>query len=166
MKKIIIFGASGKTGLKVVQLALEKGLDVTAIVRDPINFNIKNQKLKIKKGDVFDPKTFENELIGQDAVISCLGVGKNKTFTNIYSKGIENIISIMVIYNIKRIICISAGAIYTNKEMGIPTRILARLFLQKFFNKSYTDMRLMETILQESNLNWTIIRPPMYGTKN
>jgi uncharacterized protein YbjT (DUF2867 family) len=33
--KILVFGATGKTGKLVVQQALENGFDVTAFVRDP-----------------------------------------------------------------------------------------------------------------------------------
>ena len=50
--KILVFGATGKTGKLVVQQALENGFEVTAFVRDPVKMMITHHKLTIAKGDV------------------------------------------------------------------------------------------------------------------
>jgi len=39
--KLVVLGASGKTGHQVVQQALKKGHSVTAVVRNPDTFYIK-----------------------------------------------------------------------------------------------------------------------------
>lgn len=39
--KLVVLGASGKTGHQVVQEALKKGHSVTAVVRSPEKFHIK-----------------------------------------------------------------------------------------------------------------------------
>lgn len=39
--KLVVLGASGKTGHQVVQQALKKGHSVTAVVRSPEKFFIK-----------------------------------------------------------------------------------------------------------------------------
>ena len=39
--KLVVFGATGQTGLAVVQQALEKGHAVTAVARNPESFPIK-----------------------------------------------------------------------------------------------------------------------------
>ncbi len=166
MKKIIVFGATGGTGKQVVKQALENGYHLTVIVRNPVAFDMQHSQLEIINGDVLQSPTFENELEGRDAVISCLGTGKSTKPTTVYSTGIENIISAMNKASIKRLICISAGALYTNKEMGFFIRTLTKLVLQKILKEPYADMRLMETKVEKSRLDWTILRPARLTNKS
>jgi putative NADH-flavin reductase len=165
MERLIIFGATGGTGKEVVKQALDKGHAVTIIVRHPLSFPIQHPRLKIVQGDVLQRSTFESEMQGKDAVVSCLGVGRSREPTILYSAGIENIISAMEMAGVKRLVCISAGALYVNKQMGFFIRILAKLVLQKILKEMYADMRLMEAIVEKSKLNWTIVRPPMLKNK-
>ena len=88
MHKIIVFGATGGTGLQVVQQALSAGYKVTVVVRTPDAFKIIDNNLEVIKGDVLQPGTFENLFNGNDAIISCLG-SKALRQTVIYSKGIN-----------------------------------------------------------------------------
>lgn len=164
MKKIIVFGASGATGSQVVAQALEAGHTVTAVVRNPTTFLMQHPKLFVIKGDVMMRETFSNVVHGQDIVISAIG-SRNTKPTTLYSAGIKNIISTMQEHKIQRIICLSAGALYTNPQMGLFIRLLTRLVLQPILKEPYADMRLMETILQESALDYTIIRPPRLTNK-
>lgn len=164
MRKIVVFGATGGTGREVVMQALARKLEVTAIVRDPSALNIEHELLTIVKGDVFQPSTFENKIKGTDIVISCLGA-KNTKPTNIYSSGMMNIIEAMDVAQVRRLICLSACAMDINNKMGFFVRILTMVALQKIFKEMYTDMRLMERIVVNSNLDWTIVRPPMLTNK-
>jgi len=165
MEHIMVFGGTGGTGKEIINQALAKGFAVTAVVRDPALWSIQHPSLTICKGDVLRPSTFENEMIGKVAVISCLGTGKNLKPTTIYSAGIENIISAMNKANVKRIICLSAGALYTNSEMGFLIKMLAKLVVQNMLKNLYADMRVMEKKLQATTLNYSIIRPPMLSNK-
>ena len=71
--KIIVFGASGGTGLEIVKQALEAGHSVTAFVRNPVKLGITHPDLRLFQGDVLDAAAVENAVAGQDAVISALG---------------------------------------------------------------------------------------------
>jgi uncharacterized protein YbjT (DUF2867 family) len=73
MGRIIVFGATGGTGLQVVKQTLLAGYKVTVVVRNPAAFTISNNNLEVIKGDVLQPDTFENIFNGKDAIISCLG---------------------------------------------------------------------------------------------
>jgi len=159
MKKIIVFGASGNTGKLVVGQALETGYHVTAIVRNPDAFKLSNKNLEIIKGDVLRPATFENAVIGKDAVISCLGTN-GKQPTSVYSQGVRNIADAMGKSGVKRIICISAGAVIVPADGSFITKFIAKNILQRLFKYIYADMLLMEKILSKSDLDWTIIRAP------
>jgi putative NADH-flavin reductase len=165
MKNIVVFGATGPTGREFVKQALEEGHELTVIVRDPISLNLTHHKMKVIKGDVLECSSFENEMVGKDVVISCLGSGGKTKTTIIYSKGMENIISTMGKSGINRLICISAMGLSTNDNMGFLTRILTKFVAQKIYKEPYKDMRLMEKILENANLEWTILKPPALTNK-
>jgi len=60
--KLIVFGASGKTGNEIVKLALAQGHKVTAFVRDPSSMVLKNNNLDYFTGDVFDLASVERAI--------------------------------------------------------------------------------------------------------
>jgi len=159
MKNIIVFGASGGTGLEVVEQALEAGHQVTAILRQPDIFPIRHEHLRILKGDVLQPLTYENAFFGIDVVISCLG-SRNREPTTVYSEGIANIMNAMQKLNVTRIICLSAGAVVVPPNASFIMKIIIKNILQRLFKYSYDDMLKMEDLLNDSDLNWTVIRPP------
>ena len=49
MKKIILIGASGYVGSAIMKEALNRGMQVTAIVRHPEKITIKDANLTVKK---------------------------------------------------------------------------------------------------------------------
>ena len=159
MKNILVFGASGGTGLEVVEQALEAGHKVTAVLRHPDKFPIRHEQLRIIKGDVLNSITYENTFFGMDVVISCLGT-RNREATVVYSQGVTNILQAMQKVGMDRIICLSAGAVEIAPNTSFLMKFLIKNILQKLFKYSYADMLLMEGILHGSNLNWTVIRPP------
>jgi len=165
MKKIIVFGATGPTGREFVKQAMEEGHELTLIVRDPGSLNVSHPKLKIIKGDALECSSFEKEMMGKDAVISCLGSGGKTKPTTIYSKGIENIISTMKPSGVKRLTCITAMGLSINDKMSFLGKILTKFVAQQLYKEPYKDMRIMEKILEQTNSDWTIVRPPMLTNK-
>lgn len=156
---MVVLGATGGSGKEITKQALEKGYEVTAIARNPAAVAMHHPNLELVKGDVLQPASFEQELVGKQVVISCLGTGSNRQPTTVYSAGIENTISAMKKAGIRRLICISAGALDTNTEMGAVMRLLAKVVLQKMLRHLYADMRRMEAIVEANDIDWTIIRP-------
>jgi putative NADH-flavin reductase len=159
MKKIILFGASGGTGKLVIEQALIAGHQITAIVRNPEDIDLKHQNLEIIKGDIFKISTFENAMKNKDLVVSCLGVQKNSP-TTVYSVGIKNIINMMQHHSLNRIICLSAGAVIVPPKGSFMTKFFIKNILQKIYKNLYSDMLLMEEILKSTTMNYIIIRPP------
>ena len=52
--KIIIFGATGGTGKELVKQSLEKGHEITVLVRNPQKFSFNDKRVNIIKGDVLN----------------------------------------------------------------------------------------------------------------
>ncbi|MGI1669052.1 MAG: SDR family oxidoreductase [Neptuniibacter sp.] len=89
MNKVLVLGASGATGQRLVELLLKKGVEVIAVVRNNSTLNRLNQAhsgLQILERDI--NTMAESELAEQikkcDAVLSCLG--HNLTFKGIFGQ--------------------------------------------------------------------------------
>jgi putative NADH-flavin reductase len=159
MQKIIVFGATGGTGRLVVQQALQEGHRVTVVVRNPDSFTNRHDRLAILKSDVFQPHSFEKAVAGKDVVVCCLGIQKREP-TTVYSEGVSNIIKAMETHSVKRIICLSAGAVIVPPKASYLTKFFIKNILQKLFAHLYSDMLIMEKIVEATHLNYTIIRAP------
>jgi len=159
MKKVIVFGASGGTGKHFVEQALKAGYFVTAVIRNPNGFALYHENLKIVKGDVLVSPDYCDELKGQDIVVSCLGIPKIQT-TTLYSTGMANIVSCMEKSSLTRIICISSGALDIPLNSSFIMNFLLKYVLQKIYKPIYKDMRVMEDLLKNSGLDYTIVRAP------
>ncbi len=157
MKKIIVFGASGGIGTEVVKQALEAGYRVTALVRSPEKFTLIHPYPLVKQGDVMLTGSLDEVIGGQDIVISALG-NRSTQPTTLYSVGIRNILGAMQKKNVQRLICISAGGLDVNPKASLFVRLLTKYVL-RILKEPYNDLRIMETLVQQSNINYTIIRP-------
>ncbi len=162
MKKIVVFGANGPTGRLLVRQALDRGYAVTAVTRHPAAFPIRDEGLKVLAGDVYDPTSVEIAVEGQDAVLSTLGVPFSRKPIRVYSEGMGNIIPAMKKSGVRRLVCVSSSA--TDTQSGPHGGFFFEKVLQPFVvevigKTLYQDMRRMETLVRESELDWTIVRP-------
>jgi putative NADH-flavin reductase len=70
--KIVLFGATGNIGNVILDEALARGHEVTAVVRDPSKLATKHPQLHVVKGDVAEPASFAVSLGGAEAAIASL----------------------------------------------------------------------------------------------
>ena len=156
-RRIMVLGATGKTGTQIVRQALESGHDVSALVRDPARLAINDPKLKVVTGDVLDSASVERALAGgYDAVISALGVFHREPRTEL-SRGTVNVIRAMQQHGISRLVVVSSLGAGDSKGQG---SLLARV-LQRFLLKHVlADKDRQEAAIMASDLEWTILRPP------
>ncbi len=156
--KIIVFGASGTIGKEIVKQALQKDHQVTAYVRNPQKFPFsENENLKIYKGDLVDTKGLNKAVQDQDAVFCALGDG---SIGKIRAIGTRNIINAMKDTAVKRLICqtsIGAGDSYSMLNFKWKY-IMFGLLLRRVL----PDHNLQESYIQESGLDYTIIRPSAF----
>ncbi|MHB1526768.1 MAG: NAD(P)-dependent oxidoreductase [Candidatus Dormibacteria bacterium] len=68
--RIIVFGAAGNVGSRVVTEALSRGHQVTAVVRDPARFHQLNTAADARAGDASNVEDVAELSAGQDLVIS------------------------------------------------------------------------------------------------
>ena len=154
--KIVVFGATGGIGSQVVRQGLDVGHEITAVARHPSAMTLKHERLEVIQGDVLQLDTIRASIVGQDAVISALGV-RNLAPTTLYSEGVMNIMQAMKVSKVRRLLCISARGLDPGP---LWERLIAKPILWLILRNMYTNLVRMETALKMSNLDWTILRPP------
>jgi putative NADH-flavin reductase len=156
LMKLVIFGATGKTGLELVKQSLDKGHLVTAFVRSPERMPVEHDRLTIAVGDVFDPAGVEQALKGQDAVICALGAGSDLKKTTVRTTGTTNIINGMHSSGVKRLFVVTAMGV---GESWDTLSFFNKLFFATLLKSSRDDHEAQEAAVKDSRLDWTIIRP-------
>jgi putative NADH-flavin reductase len=157
--KVTVFGATGRTGQELVRQALAKDYQVTAVVRDPAKLRISDDRLRVERADVFDPRSISPAVQGSDAVVSALG-GTSLKPTDICESGVRAIIQAMDATGARRLAVVSNSA-HTSAEGDSPLKRAANaLLVRRILRNPFADLRRMEREIRDSDVDWTIVRPP------
>nr|WP_232826182.1 SDR family oxidoreductase [Cyanothece sp. BG0011] len=156
MMKLVVFGATGNVGQQVVKQALEQGHEVTAFARNPLKLDIKHPKLTLFQGDVMDSARVQQALQGQDIVVCTLGSGKKLTGM-VRSQGTQNIILAMKKCGMKRLICQTTLGV--GESWGSLDFYWKYIMFGLILRNVFADHQRQEEMVQNSGLDWTIIRP-------
>jgi putative NADH-flavin reductase len=160
--KLVVLGATGGTGLEIVQRGLEQGHRVTAFVRSPDRLKVFQGRISIKQGDLLSSSELEQAIESQDAVVSTFGprVPRSKADANLLQHFAVALARAMLHAGVRRLVVESVAFLFRDSIMP-PTYLFGRLF----FPDVVADSSAMERVLQESTLDWTIIRPPQLTDK-
>lgn len=159
---IVVLGANGGIGSEVVQIALKQGHRVTAILRTPDKLSIEHPMLTAVKGDILDCNNLahlSHYITNKDVVISAIGKSSLKK-TNLYSEGNKNLVDLMNKAGVSRAFFISAEGLEVNPSFPFFIKFATRYILQVLLKNPFADLKRMEAVVKNSELNWTIMRPP------
>lgn len=67
---IVVFGGSGMIGQRITREALNRGHNVTAVVRNPAQFPFTSPNLTVKAGNMLNPAEVAQLVAGYDAVVN------------------------------------------------------------------------------------------------
>jgi uncharacterized protein YbjT (DUF2867 family) len=162
---LLVLGATGNTGRQFVDMALERGHRITAIVRSTAGLK-ERDGLEIIQGDVLNPTVLRDAFSGRDAIVSCLGIRK-KTPSDPWSpllspedfttRSAIAIIDAMKVNGIERLIVISSAGVgdsWETVDHEIRTVIQA-----SSVSKIFVDLNNMEEVLMKSGLDTLAVRP-------
>lgn len=162
--KIFLLGATGRTGNLVLKAALENGYEVHVLTRSDRKLKQQNG-LEVWVGDPQNPLDLEKAMKGCDAVVNALNVSRKSDFPwsglrapkTLISDVMGKVISIAEDKDIKRIVSCSAWGVAETRE-DIPG------WFKWFIDHSnigvaYRDHDRQERLLEQSSMDWTIIRP-------
>lgn len=162
-----IFGASGATGTLLTQRSLAAGYDVTALLRTPEKFALRDQ-VRVIQGSPFDLTPVRKAIEGADVVLSALGANSLKK-EDVLERAVPQIITAMQrtaseAKPVRRIIVLgSAGALPTSLDKQPAWRrwIVQNLVYSTFLKWPVASQIAQWNDLSRSDLDWTMVMPPM-----
>lgn len=155
--RVLVFGATGKTGRMIVKKLLKEGYQVRAFVRNLKKVNhIVHKNFYVSEGDVRNAKAVEAAVKESDIIISALG--NLRVFNNtIISDGVAHIITAMKLHGKRRLLFMSSLGVGDSRwQLGF---IYNFIYLPTFLRNVFRDKERQEKIIHESGSDWTIIRP-------
>jgi uncharacterized protein YbjT (DUF2867 family) len=154
--KITVFGATGRTGRAVVEVAARRGHHVTAVARDVTRARGLEQHAEIVVAQVrTDPDAVAAATCGRDAVIVTLGP-RSPFERFVVTDAIANIVPAMEHTSAQRLVVLSALGLSPAIHPAPPLLRLAAVTLMR---NPAADKRTSEEIIQASGLDWILVLP-------
>lgn len=163
--KILLLGATGRTGKLLLSEALQQDYQVHCLVRDKAKVTIDHPNLQLFEGTPIQKEDLAKAMKDCKVVVNVLNVARTSDFPwaklrtpkTFLSEVMTHIIALAEDQELKRIIVCSAWGVSETKK-DIPTWF--RLLIDNSnIGITYKDHERQEALLMNSNLPWTIVRP-------
>jgi putative NADH-flavin reductase len=156
--KLAIIGATGFVGKAVLNEALQRGYDVTAIARDPQKVDAASDKLTLKAADVFDTNALAVALKDHNAVVSAYNAGwANPNLYDDFVKGSEAIQQAVKQAGVKRLLVVGgAGSLYAAPGLQL---VDSPQFPAEWKAGATAARDYLNTLKKENELDWTFLSP-------
>jgi putative NADH-flavin reductase len=156
--RVLVLGATGATGRHLLEQALARGHQVTALARNPAKLHRRSADLTVVQGDVTNPLAVERAVRSQDAVLCALGSSTPLKHDPALVAGIGYLVGAMERLDVRRLVYLSFLGVRGGRDQLSPLGryVVAPLLLRKVA----ADHERKEAIIQHSTLEWVIVRPP------
>lgn len=149
--KLAVVCANGKAGQKIVKEAVERGLDMTAVVWEE-NSTVAQ---KVLQKDLFD--LTRDDLSGFDVVVDAFGVWTEETLPQ-HSTSLQHLCDILSGTDTRLLVVGGAGSLYTNPEhtaqvMDGPD------FPDAFKPLAKAQGKALEELRERQDVRWTFLSP-------
>ena len=149
--KIAIIGATGKAGKLIMEEALQRGLDVTAIVRN--KSKLSNSSVMVIEKDLFDLK--KDDLKDFDTVVSAFGAWEEKELPK-HAEVMNHLCDILADTNIRLMVVGGAASLFVNHSMML---IDSPDFPKDWINLAKNSNKAFEILKTAKNVLWTYVSP-------
>ncbi|HJT19147.1 MAG TPA: NAD(P)-dependent oxidoreductase [Nitrospira sp.] len=155
--KIALIGATGFVGSAILKEALDRGHEVTAIVRHPEKLT-PHPKLHTRRCDVYNAEELARLLADQGAVISAFSPGKtDPDIRQRHVEGIKAMIAAMKRAGIKRLLVVGgAGSLEVRPGIRV---IDTPDFPEQWKGTARATADVLELLRGERDLDWTFLSP-------
>lgn len=151
--RLLILGATGKTGGALVAQALARGHSVTAFARSPLTA-APHTSLRAVTGNPLSEQELAEVIAGHDALLSTIG-SRGLGSTSVRADSARAVIAAMRSSTCRRFVVLSSSLL--DEHPGWLTRMLSRTLLRH----PARDQRQMESVVTASDVDWTIVRSGM-----
>ena len=149
--KIGVIAANGKVGRLIVKEALERGMDVTAIVRSANRTEAK----KVIQKDIMD--LTREDLEGFDVVADAFGVWDDEKM-NLHSVTLNHLADILSDTKTRLLVVGGAGSLYMDKAHS--QRLLETAdFPKEYLPVSRGQGKSLDELRKRNDVKWTYISP-------
>jgi putative NADH-flavin reductase len=165
--RILLLGATGRTGKLLLSQALARGHEVHVLVRDRHKVTTIHPNLQVMQGYPADRSCLVKIMEGCDAVISTLNISRYNDFPwtplrtpkDFLSDTMTAVMSVASTHQLRRIIFTSAWGVGDSKA-DLPGWF--RWLVKKSnLRYPYADLDKVEKLLEGSEFEWTAVRPVM-----
>ena len=149
--RLYVIGGSGRTGHPLVDQAIARGHEVTALVRRPDALEPR-PRLQLIEGNAARPEDVAAFLDGHDAVLSCLGHRRHAD-VHLLQDGADALLDAMACRGVDRCLFVSQGLLFATRNPMVE-------LLRVMFGRYVADSTAMEHLVELSETDWTIVRAP------
>jgi putative NADH-flavin reductase len=159
--KLVVFGATGRTGVPLIKQALDAGHQVVAFVRDPAKMPVKHDRLTLVQGDVMKSADVDKAISSDiNAVISVLSPVKESP-KDMLPVAVDNMLNAMQRHRIKRLIYMTGAGVDMPEDKPKLINHVIKFALKTTAGDVLKQSELAVRKVQNSSMDWTILRAPM-----
>lgn len=130
-----------------------------AYVRNAQKITETNKNLTVIQGDIHDQQEMTKALSGQDAVVWCVGIPMKKRYQKMESlEGHKTLIKAMEANQVKRLVDWGTPSIHFQQDKKSLITVVPGIMAGLLFPQAKKEMLAIAKVLQESNLDWTLVR--------
>lgn len=155
--KVVLFGATGKTGKNLIYRGLESDIEITVFARQQSTFE--HAKVRVVRGNLTDIERVQDAVRGSDAVLSALGPTSLQHPKGApIAEATKTIIAAMKQENVSRLIAISTGTAPDPGDRSDLKIVLPARLIRVLMPNAYQDIVNTAQVIRSSGLAWTLVR--------
>lgn len=146
---VLVIGGTRGVGRAVVAAAFAAGHTLTVMARNAAGFARPVAGVRMVVGDAMDADDVDRATAGQDAVVWTVGARRLRRDAPLFSRGTGYVLAAMRAHRVRRLVCVTGHATGGRGPLGTP-----------LFGKAVADDKeRQESLVRESAVDWTIVRP-------
>ncbi len=157
--RLFVLGASGGVGSRLLEQAVTRGHQITAQTRSAAKL-IETRGVRVVIGTPICKAFLRRHIAGHDAVVMCLGIDRSGK-TTLFSETTKVVVEVMKAVGVRRLVAVTGVGAGDSKGHG--GWLYNRIIFPLITRTRYADKDRQETIIEQCDLDWTIVRPAPFA---
>lgn len=155
--KMVVLGATGGIGVEIIRQAIARGHSLTAVARAPERLQEFAGKVNLVRADLLSCGELQPVIAGHDVLLSAFGprTPVSKSDAHLLRDFARAVTCAMTRAEVSRAVIVSVAFLFKNAIVP-PAYLLGKLL----FPQVVADSGAMENAFEQSDLDWTMVRPP------